>query len=92
MPSSIREKYAEVEENLLFLDEAMFDEAIVGLVEGWNGNRIVHRVLYDRDKVLGALMKDGLDEEEAAEYFEFNILDAYVGDYTPLFTALKETT
>lgn len=41
--------------------------------------------LYDRSKVIRHLMKDGMTEEEAVEFHEFNQIGAWVGDRTPAF-------
>jgi hypothetical protein len=30
-------------------------------------------------------MKDGMEYDEALEYFDFNIAGAYVGEQTPIF-------
>jgi len=59
-----------------------FDEAILGVVE-----RIgIQAICYDKDKVISILMeRDGMDEEEAIEFFYFNIAGAWVGESTPLF-------
>jgi hypothetical protein len=29
--------------------------------------------------------RDGMSNEEAHEYMEFNVVNAYVGDFTPVF-------
>ena len=42
------------------------------------------RLVYDVEKIVGVLMKD-MSREDALEYFEYNILDAYVGEMTPIF-------
>ena len=71
---TITEEYPD----LLTLDG--FDEAIIGVVE-----RIgLLAVCYDRNKILSILMRD-MNEEEAIEYFEFNILGAYMGESTPVY-------
>jgi hypothetical protein len=36
-------------------------------------------------KIIEILMEDGMDEEEAYEYYEYNILGAYMGETTPMF-------
>lgn len=45
---------------------------------------------YDYDKVIEGLTKDGMSEEEAVEYFDYNIIGGWVGDYTPCFIKLHE--
>ena len=59
-----------------------FDACIVGL-----GYRFFDGPLaiYSVDKVLGVLMADGMDEEEAEEHFSFNVIGGWVGEGTPLF-------
>lgn len=41
--------------------------------------------IYDYEKCIDLLIRDGCDYEEAIEYFEFNVSGAYVGPQTPLF-------
>lgn len=85
---NVREQLAEqFDEQLLFLDGEGFDACIIGVVEGWGPEQsVVHRVVYDREKLLQALMQAaGVDEEDALDYFEFNILGSYVGPQTPVF-------
>jgi hypothetical protein len=64
--------------DLLKLDG--FDEAIVGVVE-----RIgLQAICYDTYKVISILMRD-MSEDEAWEYYSYNMLGAYVGESTPVF-------
>ena len=86
---TVREQLVEKwsDEELLFLDPPEdFDYAIVGVAER-TGMEIV--VVYDRDKILEQLRKE-LTPQEAVEYFEFNILGAYVGEKTPIFLTFKD--
>ena len=64
--------------DLLTLDG--FDEAILGVVERIN----LLVVCYDRNKIIQILMRD-MSEEEAWEYYQFNILYAYMGEHTPVY-------
>jgi hypothetical protein len=59
-----------------------FDEAILGI-----GHRFTaHFVVYDLEQVIDILMtRDGMTEEDAVEFYEFNIVGAWVGDGTPCF-------
>lgn len=77
----IREELSEDYEGLLFLSEVEFDEAIIGVAERIGMEAVV---AYDTDKVIEILARE-MTEEEAVEYFEFNILGAYVGERTPIF-------
>lgn len=67
-------------EGLLKLDG--HDDACVGVVTGFGGKAAL---CYNRTKVLDKLRQDGMTEEEAVEYFEYNIIGAYVGETTPMF-------
>lgn len=67
----------------LFLEpRATFDRAIIGLAERIN----MMVVAYDRDLTIQAMVDvDGMDHEEAVEFFEFNTAGAWMGEGTPIF-------
>ncbi len=56
-----------------------FDNAIIGL-EPLSG-----KVIYDIEKMTMVLIDEGLTHEDAIEYLDFNVLNAYVGENTPLY-------
>ena len=64
-----------------------FDKAIIGITDGFypdNGGQM--NLVYDIEKCLKILMsRDGMDREEALEFFTFNVSGAYVGKGTPIF-------
>ena len=66
---------------MLLLDPASkYIDCIIG--EDYYGSKVV----YDAAKVIKVLMSiDEMTEEEAIEFFEFNIIGSYVGEETPLF-------
>jgi hypothetical protein len=67
-------------DELLFLDG--HDEAIIGLAER-DGEVCV---VYDRGKVIQALrLRDGMDKDGAAEFFEYNIAGSWLGAGSPIF-------
>lgn len=67
------------DENIMFLSEPEFDEAIVGL------DYYESRVVYDQGIILEVLMYEmGLSYEEAVEHFDFNIAGSR-GDGYPLY-------
>lgn len=71
-------------DDMLFLDG--FDEALIGSMDRFGGETVA---LYDRDKILDILMeRDGMSREDAIEFFDFNIIGAYVGEHTPAFASL----
>jgi len=76
----ILEDYGEDAETMLFADG--FDDAIVGVGNVFGGKLCA---IYDTDLVLKQCMKDGMEYDEALEFFDFNIAGAYVGEQTPIF-------
>jgi hypothetical protein len=69
-------------DDLMFMDPSYFDKAIIGVVTQFN-NTVV---CYDKRKILGILVnEDGMTEDEAIEYFDFNIAGAWIGNMTPAF-------
>jgi hypothetical protein len=66
-------------EGLLFADG--FDEAIIGVAERIGMEPVV---AYDTNKIIEILARE-MTEDEAVEFFEFNILGAYMGKRTPIF-------
>ncbi len=62
-----------------------FDEAFLGVAEV-RGNVVA---VYNRDKAIDILMKrDGMSEEDALEFFEYNVQGSYVGEFTPIWVQL----
>ena len=56
-----------------------FDDCILGYEKDG-------RVIYSIEEIIATLMeRDGMSEEEAIEFFDFNIEGAYVGEYTPIY-------
>jgi hypothetical protein len=56
-----------------------FDDAIIG-VDEQNG-----KIIYDIDEVINILIIDGMEVDEAIEFYEYNIAGSYVGEKTPVF-------
>ena len=68
-------------EELLLADG--FEAALIGTGERWGQPTIA---VYDREKCIEVLEKrDGMTQEEANEFFEFNVVGAWVGEQTPIF-------
>ena len=63
------------------------DNAIIGILRGtgFPHNTTAPRLVYDVAVVISNLMSDGMDEDVAEEFFEYNIIGSYVGEQTPLF-------
>ena len=75
---SIRERIAEIDPEILVLDPEGLDVAIIGMAED--------RVVYCASKLIEALMEvHEWDREDAEEWYEFNILGAWMGEKTPIY-------
>ena len=44
------------------------------------------RIVYSRDKIIDILAEE-MTHEEAVEFYEYNILGAYMGDMTPIYVS-----
>lgn len=85
----VLDRWADEQEVAVLLADGL-DEALLGLVQQ-KGAQAEYVACYDRKKVIEILMKrDGMTEEEAEEFFGFNIGDAYVGPGTPCFLTRVE--
>ena len=59
-----------------------FDDALVGVDRDG-------RLVYDIDKMITVLVsRDGMSNDEAIEYLDFNVFGAYVGELTPVHVHL----
>jgi len=68
-----------IDENTEILMADGFDDAIIGLCSK------SLRVIYDYELMLEILEDEGMTEIEAIEHLEFNVLNAWVGDQTPIY-------
>lgn len=55
-----------------------FDDAIIGIDE------FSMRLIYSVSKCIEILCRD-MSEEEAVEYFDYNVKGSYVGEKTPIW-------
>ena len=65
------------EEDLLKADG--FDDAIIGI------DNSHMRLIYSKNTCIEILISDGMTEEDALEYFEYNVSSAWVGEKTPIW-------
>ena len=80
----IEENYPD--EEILLADG--FDRAFLGIGSVFNGQSIA---VYDKSMVITALRESGMKQDEAYEYFDFNVAGAYVGEKTPMFVETKRS-
>jgi hypothetical protein len=64
-------------EDILIADG--FDDAVIGIEES------TMRLVYSISKCLEILESQGMPDEDALEYFYFNVQGSYVGEQTPIF-------
>jgi len=76
--SEIVELHPDVE----FLKADGFDECVIGF------DVAKFRLVYDAGKIIEQMVNDGMDEDDAYEFFEYNISGAYVGEQTPIYVRL----
>jgi hypothetical protein len=70
------------ERNVKMLLADGFDDAIIGVATRCGEEPVV---CYDRRHCIEILMQQGMNEEEAEEYFSFNTEGAWVGPQTPMY-------
>ena len=64
-----------------------FEEALIGFINIFDKTIS----LYDKIMCIEILMKrDGMERQDAIEFFEYNVLGSYVGEYTPAFATFLD--
>jgi len=59
-----------------------FDDAIIGYGTHFNASVVI----YNYNRCLEILIsRDGMSEDDAIEYMEFNVCGAWMGENTPVF-------
>ena len=77
----LEEHYPYDKDKILLADG--FEDAFLGVVESFG---TVPKACYDTVKCLDTLtVRDNMTYEEAVEYFNYNVNQAYVGEHTPAF-------
>ncbi len=77
----------EYAEGAILLDG--LEEAIIGIVEEFGNGR---RILYSKRIILSLLQtRDGMTEQEAEDFYDFNILGLYAGEQNAVFLDLSVT-
>jgi hypothetical protein len=75
----IHNKYLNLAEGAITLDG--FDECIVGVSESFGEEP---RFIYSKKQIICKLMED-MSEEEAVEYYYYNIVGGSFGSQNPIF-------
>ena len=61
-----------------------FNDALVGVTSK-------NIAVYDINKCFKVLIKQGMSEEDAIDFFYFNVEGAYVGEQTPIYIHTYES-
>ena len=92
--TQVKEWISEYNETALLADG--FDDAVIGICQRFGQ---VPLVAYDREKCIEILMHQFKEDteidqsqlyEEAVEYFEYNVIGAWMGEDTPVFITRYE--
>jgi len=75
MLDAILEAYSED----TFLKADGYDNCIIGVDEK------SMRLIYSVEKIIETLMESGMSSDDAQEWYEFNIVGAYMGEKTPVY-------
>jgi len=65
-----------------FLKADGLDEAVIGIEEE------EMRLVYSVDKCIEIFMTQGMEYDEALEFFDYNVRGAWMGDKTPIWVKL----
>tara|TARA_R110001592_G_scaffold82565_2_gene244456 strand:+ start:111 stop:368 length:258 start_codon:yes stop_codon:yes gene_type:complete len=82
LSNQINELYPDME--ILLADG--FDDAFIGIGQQFSKFMAV----YDKLKCIEILSDQGMSEEEAEEYMDYNVTGAYMGENTPVFIERME--
>ena len=77
---AIKEAIAEANPKALLCDGHV--AALLGVCERFGMEPVA---AYDYDRYIQLLLKGGMAEDEAAEWFDFNVIGAWMGKGTPVF-------
>ena len=80
---NIREALEEQNPDALYADG--FDNALIGIAYRFDQMPLA---CYSYEKVIANLEEQGMTYDEAVEFYEFNIIGAWMGDGTPVFVAM----
>lgn len=78
-PEIIKEELSYINEKALFADG--FDDALLGI------DMVDYVAVYDYDKCVEILIKTSdMTRDEAQEFFDYNVISAHMGEFSPKFT------
>ena len=75
------------DEALLMEPRSEYDGCIVGIGYRYSDGPLA---IYSVDRVLAVLQANGMDSEEAGEWFDFNVIGGWNGPGTPIYVRESE--
>ena len=75
------------EEALLMEPRSDYDSCIIGVGHRFHDGPLA---IYSVERILAVLQGDGMDEESAMEWFDFNIIGGWHGEGTPIYVRESE--
>jgi hypothetical protein len=76
MDTNKRTRIAEINSEAIILED--LDAAIIGISE-------CGKVIYSVSLIYDELVKQGMPLDDVIEYVDYNILYAYLGEFTPIY-------
>ena len=80
----LEESYPDYMDKILLADG--FENAFLGVVESFGNEPKACYSLEDCEEILCS--RDNMTPDEAVEYLDFNVTQAYVGKHTPAFISV----
>jgi hypothetical protein len=80
------EQMSELNDEAISFDD--LDDAIIGIGKQWGGPYLF---IYSADKIVECLAKNGMEYEEAVEWFGYNVECLYAGPHTPIIVDDMQT-
>jgi len=87
MTNDVQERFAEIDPNIIIFDG--LNDAIIG--HAYLRQSQTNVAVYDYVMIVEVLMgSQGMNRRGAREYADFNIVGAYLGEYTPVILHREE--
>jgi hypothetical protein len=80
---TLLERISEINPEALYPSD--MKDAVIGMVERFGMQPVV---LLDREKCIEILMQDGMDRDDAEEFFSVNTIGSWMGEGTPCFATV----
>ena len=79
------DEFCDMDSSILFADG--LDDALIGVCHRFGQQTIA---AYDYNKCIEIFIRNGMTHGEAVDWFDYNVIGAYVGETTPCFITMIE--